>query len=100
MSEKKNTTAQSTSVLTPYGAAKIVNTMLAEAGLDKRIPSQMMYNYTSGRVNKGKEPFIAWTDKEGIDRKALQAWAEKYVAKQVAAATTDTTPTPAETVEA
>jgi hypothetical protein len=73
--------------MTPYAAAKLVNAALEEAGLSKRIPPQMMYNYTKARVNAGKAPFIAFDEKKGVDPKSLEEWTKKYVAKQVAAAT-------------
>jgi hypothetical protein len=75
---------ESVKPLTPYGAAKLVNAALEEAGVDKVIPPQMMYNYTMGRLNKGKEPFIGFEPTKGVDRESLAEWIEKYVAKQVA----------------
>jgi hypothetical protein len=74
---------ESVKPLTPYGAAKLVNAALEEAGVDKVIPPQMMYNYTMGRLNKGKEPFIGFEPTKGVDRESLAEWIEKYVAKQV-----------------
>jgi hypothetical protein len=68
-------------MFTPYAAAKVVNAALAEVGL-QAIPPQMMYNYTTARVNAGKEPLIAFTPEEGIDRDALAAWIAKYIAKK------------------
>jgi hypothetical protein len=75
---------ESVKPLTPYGAAKLVNAALEEAGVDKVIPPQMMYNYTMGRLNKGKDPFIGFEPATGVDRESLAEWIEKYVAKQVA----------------
>jgi hypothetical protein len=78
-----------TKSLTPYQAHKVVNAALAEAGLDTRIPPQMMYNYTSGRINKGKAPLIETTtvaDQVRIVPKALAAWTKQYVANKVAQA--------------
>jgi hypothetical protein len=71
--------------MTPYAAAKFVNAALKEAGLTKVVPPQMMYNYTTARVNAGKAPLIAFTLEGGVDEAALQTWTAKYVAKQVAA---------------
>lgn len=73
--------------LTPYAAAKVVNAALKEAGLEKVIPPQMMYNYTKARLNKGKAPFIKYDEKKGVDPVDLKRWTEAYVAKQVAKAT-------------
>lgn len=71
--------------LSPYGAAKLVNTALESAGLTKRIPPQMMYNYTTARVNAGKAPFIKWDAKNGVDRTDLERWTKAYVAKHTPA---------------
>jgi hypothetical protein len=73
-------------ITTPYAAAKLVNTQLAEAGL-KAIPPQMMYNYTTARVRAGKAPFIKWDEKKGVDTEDLQRWTTEYVAKRLAKAT-------------
>jgi len=70
-------------MFTPYAAAKYVNTQLTEAGLEKRIPPQMMYNYTSARVAAGKSPFIEWNEVDGVDHTSLEEWTKKYVAKQL-----------------
>jgi hypothetical protein len=69
---------------TPYAAAKFVNAKLEEAGLTKRIPPQMMYNYTKARIAAGKAPFIAFDEKKGVDQADLEKWTEAYVAKQLA----------------
>jgi len=71
--------------LSPYAAAKLVNERLELEGLSKRIPPQMMYNYTTARVNAGKEPFIVFSIEAGVDRESLEQWTNKYVAKQIAA---------------
>ena len=71
-------------MMTPYGAHTFVNDSLKAAGLDKRIPPQMMYNYTKGRINAGKAPFIKYDDKTGVDRADLERWTKSYVAKKVA----------------
>ncbi len=71
-------------MFTPYAAAKVVNAALAEAGLSKQIPPQMMYNYTTARVRAGKAPFIALNEDGKIEPEALAEWLDKYVAKQLA----------------
>ena len=73
--------------LTPYAASKLVNKALEEAGLDARVPAQMMYNYTSARLNAGKAPLIGYTPENGVDPASLAVWIESYVAKKVAAVT-------------
>lgn len=72
-------------ILTPYAAAKIVNEQLEKAGVDKKVPPQMLYNYTTGRLNAGKTPLIAFALETGVDRKDLDKWTKTYVAKCVAA---------------
>jgi hypothetical protein len=68
--------------VTPYAAHKIVNQALKQAGLTKVIPPQMMYNYTSGRINKGKTPYIE-CDKQGLVLlTSLESWLEGYLIKQ------------------
>jgi hypothetical protein len=88
--------------LTPYGAHNLVNAALKEAGLDKRIPPQMMYNYTTGRLNKGKAPAIKYSNESGVDVKDLtERWIPAYVASQVQKANPTAPATmPAESVEA
>jgi hypothetical protein len=78
---------ETVTIVKPYDAHKLVNEALAANGLDKRIPPQMMYNYTSARVNAGKKPFIGWTAETGVDLDSLQEWTDKYVAKQLALVT-------------
>jgi hypothetical protein len=67
--------------MTPYKAAKFVNDQLKEAGVDKVIPPQMMYNYTKARVNKGKKPLIKFDEKAGVDQKDLERWTKTYIEK-------------------
>lgn len=72
-------------MMTPYAAAKFVNNELDKHNI-KRIPPQMMYNYTKARINAGKTPFIAFDEKNGVDVKSLEEWTKKYVAKKLAVA--------------
>lgn len=89
-SEKKIRTARVVTekgLLTPYKAAAFVNAQLEKAGLGKRIPPQMMYNYTTARVNAGKKPLIEFDAKRGnVDEAALKVWTTAYVNKQKAIA--------------
>lgn len=69
---------------TPYAAAKFVNAILTEAGLPT-IPPQMMYNYTTARVNKGKAPLIGVVETEAgvrIEEDVLKEWTKKYLTKK------------------
>ena len=73
-------------VFTPYAAAKVVNAALKEAGLTNTIPPQMMYNYTTARVAKGKAPLIKFDAKKGVDRADLDRWVKAYIEKKTAPA--------------
>jgi len=77
--------SEKTQVVTPYAAAKIVNAALKEAGLTKVVPPQMMYNYTTARLNAGKKPLIAYSLETGVDTVALEGWIESYIAKHTPA---------------
>ena len=85
------TTTTEVTEFTPYGAAKLANTVLAEmfqeAGVEfKALPPQMFYNYTTARVNKGQKPLIPMNGAAGkIVLSDLQAWIEKYAAKKLSA---------------
>ena len=76
-------TANSTTAaaFTPYGAAKFVNQVLTEAGLPS-IPPQMMYNYTTARLNKGKAPLIKCDATGAITQESLLEWLAKYLVKK------------------
>ena len=67
--------------ITPYAAHLLVNAALREAGVAKVIPPQMMYNYTTGRLNKNKLPLIACVDGR-ITTDGLATWLAKYLVKQ------------------
>jgi 2-keto-3-deoxy-6-phosphogluconate aldolase len=79
----------SVQILTPYGAAKIVNAELKANGIEKVLPPQMFYNYTTARLNKGKSPMIKFTFEGGIDREDLARWTKAYIAKQGGATVAD-----------
>jgi hypothetical protein len=71
-------------LLTPYKAAKLVNVELVKLGL-KPIPPQMMYNYTTARINAGKKALITFNEKTGeVDAAALKVWMTAYIAKRTA----------------
>ena len=109
MSTKHNTEAteatEAVVEFTPYGAAKLANTVLAEmfeeAGVEfKALPPQMFYNYTTARMNKGQKPLIPMNGAAGkIVLSDLQAWIEKYAAKKLSA-TAENVEAEAEAVEA
>jgi hypothetical protein len=77
-----NTTAPEVqSYLTPYAAAKLVNVVLEEAGLPA-VPPQMLYNYTTNRINKDKQPLIQFDKETGVDRDDLTRWVREYIVKK------------------
>jgi len=71
--------------LNPHQAHHLVNAYLRGVGI-KEIRPQMMYNYTSTKVNKGEKPLIKWSLETGVDREDLERWVKKYVAKKQALA--------------
>jgi hypothetical protein len=70
-----------TTAVTPYAAAKFVNAKLAEAGIEKVLPPQMFYNYTTARIRAGKAPLIPCDADGRITPDGLAAWYTKYSAK-------------------
>lgn len=79
--------------LTPYKAAQVVNAALKEAGVDKQIPPQMMYNYTNARLRAGKAPLIACDENGKITEAGLTEWLTKYLVKQGVEVEVDATET-------
>ena len=70
--------------ITAYAAANLVNKALEESGIDKRIPPQMIYNYTTARVRKNKTPLIPIVqveDKVFVEVKGFGEWLQKYLEK-------------------
>lgn len=76
--------------MTPYAACKIVNKALEEAGIDKQLPPQMFYNYTSAQLRKGKKPLITCDSDGKITETGLAAWLEKYITKNTKVEVTET----------
>jgi hypothetical protein len=72
-----------TTTLTGYRAAQLANEALASVGLDKTLPPQMFYNYTSARINKGKKPLIACDENGHITQDGFSEWLQAYVLKAV-----------------
>lgn len=74
-------------MLSPYTCHKIVNQKLKESGIDKTIPPQMMYNYTSGRLSQNKNPLIkSFINKDGkveVDKDDFEKWLKAYLDKQL-----------------
>lgn len=59
--------------LTPYSCAKIVNNLLKEEGIEKILPPQMFYTY----VKKGYIP----STQGRVAPEDLAKWCEKYIAR-------------------
>lgn len=70
-----------TTSLTPYAASKVVNKILEDAGVEKVLPPQMFYNYTSARIRSGKNPLIAVDENGKITEEGLNEWLAKYLVK-------------------
>lgn len=68
-------------MLTPYEAAKRVNVELDKHNL-KRIPSQMMYNYTYAKLAKSEKPIIKCSRESGIDEQDFARWLHNYLVKK------------------
>lgn len=86
-------TEQVQDALTTYQALKRINRALREAGLDKQIPYQMVYNYTTARLRAGTKPMIKAHRKTVGDKDVtyievtdLEEWLVRYVRKAVALA--------------
>jgi hypothetical protein len=83
--DQEVTEEEPTDLLTPYKAAGHVNHWLAADkvpsrkgdGKWKRIPRQMLYNYTTGAVRKGKEPVIPLHSGK-VSLGEVAAWYEGY----------------------
>lgn len=81
------------SSISAYTAAKAVNAVLVEKeiletspksknfGNIKVLPPQMFYNYTTARINDGKEPLIECDENGKIVVESLEAWLVKYLVK-------------------
>lgn len=70
--------------MTPYAAAKLVNEALRENNIDKTIPAQMMYNYTTAKIRQGKKPLIEVNEDGKINVESFTKWLSRYIEKQVA----------------
>lgn len=66
--------------LSPYVAAKIVNTMLKNVGINTTIPPQMMYNYVKNGILKS---YVASDGRTYVERERFTEWSEAYVAKKI-----------------
>jgi hypothetical protein len=104
MTETTTTTATPTTELivaaftedqyTPYQLAMKVNSLFEQLGADKRIPTQMAYNYVRNNLIKGVSKTtvpVKNSKKEGktmrdavvISREGAVEWAVKYITKNL-----------------
>jgi len=68
------------STMSPYKAANLVNGWIAEAGVDKKLPPQMIYTY----VNKGYIASLEVEGKKVVTEEAVRTWfTEKYAPKNL-----------------
>jgi hypothetical protein len=70
-----------------YGAAKVVNPILRELGVNQKdLPPQMFYNYTTARIRTGHNPAMETVQLENgdyrITREGLDAWLVKYIERK------------------
>ena len=68
--------------MTAYKAAKIVNAALEAAEVEKVLPPQMFYNYTTARIRAEKAPLIACDEEGKITEDGLNEWLAKYLEKK------------------
>jgi hypothetical protein len=76
MSNKSQT--QTVQTITGYAAAKLVNHALAEAGVDKKIPPQMIYTYLRKGYIKSHNGLVV--------TESFAEWLQAYVTKAQAKA--------------
>jgi hypothetical protein len=70
-------------IYTPYACASVVNEWLKEDGVEKKLPPQMFYQYTSPKKNY-IETVVSEDGKRLVTREALRTWYEtKYMKKTV-----------------
>jgi hypothetical protein len=78
----------------PYQLAMKVNSLFEELGADKRIPTQMAYNYVKNNLIKGVSKTtvpVKNSKKEGkttrdavvVSREGAVEWATKYITKNL-----------------
>jgi hypothetical protein len=66
-------------LVSPYGACKIVNKWLADKNIVKELPPQMFYTYT--KANKKGKTYIPVTEDRKIKIEDLQSWFTAYFNK-------------------
>jgi hypothetical protein len=71
---------QTTTHVTPYAAAKVINKLLADKGIEKTLPPQMFYNYA-------KKGYLGTLEDGKVSLENLATWADKYIAKLTATVT-------------
>lgn len=83
--ETEETTTEVVKLLNPGAQQRLVNQWLADKGIEKVLPQQMFYNYTTALVKDGKPGRIPTVESEGkvfVKEQALREWFElKYIPK-------------------
>lgn len=73
--------------MSPYAATKIVNSWIADLGVDKKLPPQMLYTY----VKKNYIPSVEVDGKKLVTEADLKTWFEtKYAVKNLGRPATET----------
>jgi hypothetical protein len=73
--------------MSPYAATKLVNAWIADLGVDKKLPPQMLYTY----VKKNYIPSVEVDGKKQVTEVDLKTWFEtKYAVKNLGRPATET----------
>ena len=88
--------SETDTLLTPFECANVVNGWLKEQGVEKVLPKQMFYNYTTALVRHGQKSRIPVVvdenDKVFIRKSELATWFVGYFAKNHAPKVTEPAP--------
>ena len=76
---------ENTTFKSAYAAAKYINEVLTNNSL-KNVPPQMIYNYTSARIRVNQKPFIRVNEDGKLEKKDVDEWLSKYIAKKLSKA--------------
>lgn len=70
-------------LVSPYGAAKVINGWLEMDGINKKLPPQMVYSYVSKGYIKSVEMPEGAKCRRMITGDQLKEWYDRYVGKTV-----------------
>jgi len=74
-----STETNTNQTLTGYQLAKAVNRKLAENGITKEIPAQMVYSY----IKQGFIKSVVIGNQNRVELEEAKAWAAKFVARRL-----------------